>query len=311
MAESPLPVQPSRSEPPTPVAPPVLRRGLIPASDRVSLLCMLIDSGGRIRWRNAAAARIWPAADPSTELVALVHPGHRSAVAGLLGRACVSGRADGTVRLVDSGAPPQPRYVHLEVVEAGDAWASTGEELLINGWDVTALITRIHELELHAFRDPLTGLANRLTFGARLDQEISRSCRSGRNVAVLFADVDGFKHVNDSHGHAAGDRLLVALADRLGRTLRPGDTLARVGGDEFAMICSDLVDPAQALAIVDRLRVAAAEPVPLGNGVDVSVTLSVGLAFAADGDRDDAGTELLARADRAMYREKQLRDAFG
>jgi diguanylate cyclase (GGDEF)-like protein len=182
-----------------------------------------------------------------------------------------------------------------------DLWAWGG--LLVQGWDVTSLVLRIHDLEEHASRDSLTGLANRLTFTARLNEDIARSHRSGRNIAVLFADIDDFKRVNDTFGHEAGDQVLVALGERLTRVLRPGDTVARLGGDEFAIICPNLFGREHARAIVDRVRAAAAITALIGTH-QIGVCLSIGLAFATDSAHEDGGARVLRQADQAMYQEK-------
>ncbi|HEY6758947.1 MAG TPA: bifunctional diguanylate cyclase/phosphodiesterase [Baekduia sp.] len=156
-----------------------------------------------------------------------------------------------------------------------------------------------------AAHDPLTGLPNRRAFVERVEQALDRRRRrdgaDGR-VAVLFVDVDDFKVVNDSLGHGAGDRLLEAVAQRLGAALRPQDVVARFGGDEFTVLVSDVVDQADALRVAQRLEAALRPPMDLDGGSRF-VTVSVGLAVAG-GDDDDAD-QLLQNADAAMYRAKQ------
>ena len=153
-----------------------------------------------------------------------------------------------------------------------------------------------------AFHDPLTDLPNRALFMDRLAQALARAARRGDGVAVLFLDLDRFKVVNDSLGHAAGDRLLVAVAGRLAAGLRPGDTASRLGGDEFTILLEGLDGPEDAAVIAERLGAALAAPVPL-EGHAVHVTASVGIAFSAGGDAD--ADALLRRADAAMYRAKR------
>jgi diguanylate cyclase (GGDEF)-like protein/PAS domain S-box-containing protein len=151
-----------------------------------------------------------------------------------------------------------------------------------------------------ALHDPLTELPNRALFLDRLALALARLRRRPTNLAVLFADVDRFKVVNDSLGHDAGDRLLVALARRLRDVLRPGDTLARFGGDEFAVLCED-VEPRDIDGIAHRMMEALAEPFSVG-GDEVFATMSVGIAVANDADERPAA--LLRDADAAMYLAK-------
>jgi diguanylate cyclase (GGDEF)-like protein/PAS domain S-box-containing protein len=151
-----------------------------------------------------------------------------------------------------------------------------------------------------ALHDPLTELPNRALFLDRLALGLARLRRKPSSLAVLFADVDRFKLVNDSLGHDAGDRLLVVLARRLRDVLRPGDTLARFGGDEFAMLCED-VREGEVSGIAGRIMDALAEPFVVGPG-EVFVSMSVGVALSADTDARPTG--LLRDADAAMYLAK-------
>src|SRR5665213_1862763 len=128
-----------------------------------------------------------------------------------------------------------------------------------------------------ALHDPLTGLPNRLLLQQRLEHAAQRAQRSHSLAAVLFADLDGFKAVNDTHGHAAGDELLIAVASRLSHLVRPGDTLCRYAGDEFVFLCEDLTGEGDAETLAGRVDAAFAEPFTLSEG-EVSVTASVGMA---------------------------------
>lgn len=148
--------------------------------------------------------------------------------------------------------------------------------------------------------DPLTGLPNRVLFMDRLARALDRSRQSGRPVAVIFLDLDRFKRVNDSAGHASGDALLSAIAERLQATLRPDDTVARFGGDEFAVLCTDLVSRDIAREIADRMGEAVARPIMLDE--EVYVTASIGIAVS---DADDTPEGLLHAADTAMYLAKE------
>jgi diguanylate cyclase (GGDEF)-like protein len=155
--------------------------------------------------------------------------------------------------------------------------------------------------------DPLTGLANRAKLAERLRHALQRVKRAERTVAVLFIDLDNFQHANDSLGHAAGDELLRVTAARIDEDLRPGDTVARFGGDEFVALCEDVGSPEEAMDVAERLRILLSEPIPLATGV-AQVTASIGVALP---DRPDRSAEaLLQAADRAMYEAKAAgRDA--
>ena len=157
-------------------------------------------------------------------------------------------------------------------------------------------------LEHQATHDPLTGLPNRALLLDRLEVSLARAERFGTGVAVLFLDLDHFKVVNDSLGHARGDQLLIAAADRLKEALRQGgDTVARFGGDEFVILCEDLAGVDDALRIAERVGHLLTEPFPLGRE-EVFVTASTGIAFSQGGA--DAA-DLLRDADAAMYQAKE------
>jgi diguanylate cyclase (GGDEF)-like protein len=160
-------------------------------------------------------------------------------------------------------------------------------------------------LTRQALQDPLTGLPNRVLFLDRLSVALDRSRRTGLAPAVMFLDIDSFKAVNDTLGHAVGDRLLCALAERFGALLRPMDTVARLGGDEFTFLFEGLSGREEAVVIARRIADSAAEPIALGIGQgQTSVAVSIGVAMLDDPQVviDDA----LADADAAMYRAKSL-----
>jgi diguanylate cyclase (GGDEF)-like protein len=158
---------------------------------------------------------------------------------------------------------------------------------------------RSHESALH---DPLTGLANRTLLLERLNHALVRGRRSGTVAAVMFADLDHFKLVNDAHGHRIGDELLAAVARRLSEQLRPGDTLARLSGDEFAILCEDLGEASQADSIATRIGAALVEPFVLSS-CTVETAASIGIAFV--GRADHLPEDLLHDADVAMYQAKR------
>jgi diguanylate cyclase (GGDEF)-like protein/PAS domain S-box-containing protein len=159
-----------------------------------------------------------------------------------------------------------------------------------------------------ALHDSLTGLPNRVLFLDRLELALGRSHRQAGRVAVLFLDLDQFKVVNDSLGHDAGDQLLVAVAERLKLLLRPGDTVARFGGDEFTFLCDDVDSADDAVAIARRVTAGMADPFVLGRH-RLHVTASVGIAIGQGGKA--TAESMLRDADAAMYRAKETgRDRY-
>jgi diguanylate cyclase (GGDEF)-like protein/PAS domain S-box-containing protein len=178
---------------------------------------------------------------------------------------------------------------------------------VINTRDITAhkalAERRVLEAQLthRAFHDALTGLANRALFSDRLEHALSRSTRRRSSVGVLFLDLDDFKDVNDTIGHAAGDELLVTVARRLAETVRPADTVARLGGDEFAILVEDVEDVRDASQVAERIHAALKESITV-RGREVFVRCSIGIATSGADDAD--AQELLRDADIAMYTAK-------
>jgi diguanylate cyclase (GGDEF)-like protein len=148
-----------------------------------------------------------------------------------------------------------------------------------------------------AVHDPLTGLPNRTLLRDRLDRALARSVRDGGDSGVLFVDLDNFKEVNDAYGHAAGDAVLVEVGRRLQAAVRPTDTVARAGGDEFVVVCEQ-VDERAAVALGHRLGRAIEQPLVLGE-IEHRLTASIGIAIGR-ADRDT----LVRRADDALYGAK-------
>jgi diguanylate cyclase (GGDEF)-like protein/PAS domain S-box-containing protein len=168
--------------------------------------------------------------------------------------------------------------------------------------DITELKEHEQQLVHFAHHDVLTGLPNRVLLADRLNQAIAQSHRRGQQVVVAYLDLDGFKGVNDNHGHDAGDQLLAVVASRMKLVLREGDTLARMGGDEFVAVLLDMENTEASIPLLHRLLKAVSQPVKIGD-FDLQVTASIGVTYFPQAGEADADL-LLRQADQAMYQAK-------
>ena len=254
-----------------------------------------VDGDGFVTFLNPAAAEMLGLPEVANET-------RRRAPSFLLGPAFRVMQSRSTLRNEDTsfhreGAPPLPvAFTASPMTKHGEL---TGAVIVFR--DISERKAFEEDLARHAFHDMLTGLPNRRKFIDHLDQALLRSERSNEIHAVVFADVDRFKVVNDSLGHHAGDRLLVAIADRLRAASRPGDVLARFGGDEFTLLLEGISGPAEAVAVVRRILDLLQDPIPVEEGHELVANLSVGIATTRPGiTRDD----ILHDADVAMYQAK-------
>jgi diguanylate cyclase (GGDEF)-like protein/PAS domain S-box-containing protein len=189
---------------------------------------------------------------------------------------------------------------HVEVVAVDLRHDPDVHGTVLTLHDATQRVELERRLRRLAFHDALTGLCNRELFLDRLTQALHRAKRTDTRIAVLLCDLDDFKHINDTHGHATGDGLLAVLADRLLSAARTSDTVARLGGDEFAIICEGLGETREALNVARRVLTVTEHPVTV-EGHDLAVGVSVGIAVD-DGHRSTQ--ELLRDADIALYEAK-------
>lgn len=211
----------------------------------------------------------------------------------------------------------QPPFAAVPEFTLADLWARyaawiTALVLLLQllalagvglAWQNRRIRQARERLDHIAHHDTLTNLPNRLLLGDRLHQAMAQTQRRGKSLALVYVDLDGFKEINDNHGHDVGDELLVVLARRLKAVLREGDTLARFGGDEFIAILVDLERVEDCVPILDRLLLVAADPVTASGGQVLQVSASIGVSFYP---RDGADVDhLLRHADHAMYVAKQ------
>ena len=205
-------------------------------------------------------------------------------------------RSQGECRLADPDQLPW-QTLHVEATLSPD-----GNSCHMVATDITTLKTQQHQLEQMALYDTVTKLPNRVLLADRLQQAMTQCRRSGHSLAVAYLDLDGFKAVNDQHGHNLGDQLLLALAQRMQATLRKGDTLARIGGDEFVAVLVDLGQAQDCKPLLQRLLQAAAAPAVIGDST-LQVSASIGVTLYP---QDAADADLLLRhSDQAMYQAKQ------
>ncbi|HKK13526.1 MAG TPA: diguanylate cyclase, partial [Gammaproteobacteria bacterium] len=240
--------------------------------------------------------------EPTYEsVVARVHPDDRPRAQQTAGEAVTRGTPwcldhrillpDGTQRVVR-----EQGRVHYDDAGAPRRMVGTVQ-------DITEANQIERQLQHMAYHDPLTGLPNRALLKDRLDHAMAKARRSGRTMALLFLDLDHFKNVNDSLGHAAGDRLLVQVAARLATHMRAEDTLARLGGDEFTVLLEEVGDPDLPATVAGHLLHALSEPFHVHDR-EIFVAGSIGVSLYP-GDGEDAGS-LMKHADAAMYRAKEL-----
>lgn len=170
--------------------------------------------------------------------------------------------------------------------------------------DATTRVKLESELVRMALHDPLTGLPNRTLVLDRLRNALARQRRQGTSVALLFVDIDQLKMVNDGLGHDAGDSLIRATGRRMAEVLRPSDTVARVGGDEFIVLIEAVAGPSEAMALADRLRTVVRAPVIVGDR-ELRPTVSIGVAVSSESSEASSDDAMVQEADDAMYRAKR------
>jgi diguanylate cyclase (GGDEF)-like protein/PAS domain S-box-containing protein len=270
---------------------------------------IIVDLEGRITFANAAAETLFGL--PRTELTHRTcdDPNwHLSTPDGLN----VS-YTDLPFNLVIESGMPVFRVEHsmvradgCHIVLSTNAAPLRDAEGAITG--VVASLTDITErkaleerLSYQAFHDPLTNLPNRVLFQDRLSRALTRCARLGKRVAVVFIDLDNFKLINDSLGHAMGDQLLVVVAERLQRCLRASDTAARFGGDEFVLLIEDVKDESDAALVAERVLELFRDPLLLATR-EVFISVTMGIAMGSSANDDPA--ELLRNADAAAYAAK-------
>jgi diguanylate cyclase (GGDEF)-like protein/PAS domain S-box-containing protein len=253
---------------------------------------------GTVRFVSPSAARVLgydPAEMLRQSVAELLHPDDRERASTFFRSAAqvrgVSGPVEWRFRQLDGS------WLHAEILATNLLQDTSVRGIVLNTRDVSERRRLEEQLTHQAFHDPLTGLANRALFRDRVSHALALAQRRGTPVTVLFLDLDDFKKVNDSLGHAEGDRLLIAAAERFLACARTADTVARLGGDEFAI----LIEGADGEGLPERVAAAMSHPFSL-SGNQLKVTASIGVATASPDDRAD---DVLRNADMAMYAAKR------
>jgi diguanylate cyclase (GGDEF)-like protein/PAS domain S-box-containing protein len=274
-------------------------RSLVQNSSDVTVV---VDVRGRITYISPSVRRILGYdADGlvGSSVLANVHPDDLPRARALYDRRSLDhlppGPVEFRVRHADGSWRP------LEVITTNMVAEASVGGIVINARDISERKQAEEELIHRELHDALTGLPNRTLFNDRTAHALDRSRRVGTAVAVLLLDLDRFKVVNDSLGHAAGDELLIAVARRLLDCLRPGDTVARLGGDEFAVLIEDTDDPIESLHVAESILEVLRRPFALA-GREVFVTACVGIAISTPAD--DRGDELVREANVALHQAK-------
>ncbi|MGH2455202.1 MAG: putative bifunctional diguanylate cyclase/phosphodiesterase [Candidatus Limnocylindria bacterium] len=268
---------------------------------RSSDMTTVLDAGGTVRYQSPSGERLLGV--PASQVMGrswadLLHPDDGPAAVGLLETARQgTSRAEAIQWRIRRG---DGSWLEVETFATNLLEEDTVRGVVLNSRDVTERSELQRRLFHQAYHDPLTGLPNLASFREALREAVARSRRRGAPVAVLLLDLDLFKHVNDSMGHAAGDELLIGVAERLQASLRDGDVAARLAGDEFAVVLEDAGGPEDAARLAERVADALRRPFQI-HGQQVFTAASIGIVCRAE---DVDAEQLLRDADVAMYRAK-------
>ena len=277
---------------------------------RSSDVIFVLDASGRISYASPSAREIFGLDGTwlhGTAFARVLKLGEAAVVLEEIAGAAAAPYSTRTLSFALRGGDGGWRQTETVVTSLVDDASVRG--IVLNCRDVTERAELEAQLVHQAFHDVLTRLPNRALFRDRVAHALVAAPRLGASVAVLFLDLDGFKAVNDSLGHDAGDQLLLAVAQRFERVVRPGDTVARLGGDEFAVLLEDVAGEDAAAEVGQRLIDALTTPVLVRDRpIVVGGSVGVAIAHALDADHPGAGLpttdELLRNADLAMYRAK-------
>ena len=268
---------------------------------------MVVEADSTIRYMSPSVERVLghgPGQLEGTKLTVLIHPDDR---AGVLQFLTSGGREeDAHPGLTEFRMKHRDDFwLHVETLRTNLMHDENVKGIVLNTRDVSERKAFEEQLQHQAFHDAVTGLANRALFKDRVEHMIERQARDNLPVSILFMDLDDFKTINDSLGHAAGDRMLAEVGERVKNSLRQADTAARLGGDEFAVLLEDGGDGVDAAEVAARILASLEGPFYL-EGKEVFARASIGIATAdAQTGGPEGAEELLRNADVAMYMAKE------
>lgn len=274
--------------------------------ENISDTIVVLDSTGHVRYSSPAVEQLLgrsPESVVGSRLLDMLHPDDHAANEQALHRIISNGAGTPAVTAVVRARRANGDWAWIEAVAANRQDVPGVEGIVINARDITERRLVEEQLRYHALHDPLTGLSNRTVFTSHVGKSLQRSRRTGSAFAVMFIDLDNFKLINDTWGHAIGDELLIGVADRLRRVLRECDTAARQGGDEFVLLLEDISSVNAAASIAERIHAALKQPFETSNR-QFSTSASIGV-FVSDSTGDGNVDDILRYADIAMYRAKR------
>jgi diguanylate cyclase (GGDEF)-like protein/PAS domain S-box-containing protein len=272
---------------------------------RSSDLITVLDSDGTVIYQSPSIQRVLgyaPEEIIGTPFYRLLQPGEDSRLVHLL--ADGSAYSSGETQVVECSLRHHDgSRRHFEILYTNLQEDESVGGIVLNGRDISERKAFEEQLEHQAFHDPVTHLANRALFNERVRHAVARARRERNCLAVIFMDLDDFKTINDSLGHAAGDRVLMEVGKRLATSIRASDTAARFGGDEFTVLLEDITGPQEAADTAERIVEALTMPLHL-DGKDLVVRPSLGISVV-EGETAADADDVIRNADAAMYNAKQ------
>lgn len=274
--------------------------------ENISDAIIVLDRMGQISYASPASGKVLGvdrANLTGQTWSGFLHHDDRDAAEETMFRLVEDGENEASETLVVRVQHDNREWAWIEAIATNYADVNGIDGIVINARDITARRLAEETLRYRAFHDPLTGLANRTVLSEHIEKALKRRRRTGTTFAVMFVDLDDFKYINDTWGHATGDDLLVSISGRLRSVMRDVDMAARLGGDEFVLVINDLINEEAALTVADRVHNVLATAFPIGNS-QCNISASLGIAIAGRSPNETVD-DLLRDADIAMYRAKR------